>query len=83
MRKGEIVLITLVSLWVIAGGIAAQKAYWTIEDGECTIQPVLVPVVLDKKCKPNVLLRFCGSASDDIEVDCSWRFEDDNSFIKK
>ena len=83
MRKGEIVLITLISLWIIAGGIAAQKAYWTIEDGECTIQPVLVPVVLDKHCKPNVILRRCEKASDSINVDCSWRFTDDNSFIKK
>ena len=75
-RKAEIVILSVMAIfWLAAGTIAAQKVYWEVTDEECSIQPVLVPVVLDEDCKPNVMLRLCGEASDSFDVNCSGLFE--------
>jgi len=78
MRKGEITILAgILILWLIAGGIATQKAYYSVASEQgCKNQPVLVPVVLDSECVPNVLLRRCKNASDSTDANCSWLFTD-------
>ena len=75
MRKAEIVLGTIIALWIVAGFIAGQKVFYKTNSGSCSKQPVVVPVLLDKDCKPNVLLRHCDSASDSTEAKCLSRLK--------
>ena len=70
MRKAEIIIVTIITLLALGLGVAGEKVFWKVKDGECKSQPVLVPVPLDKDCKPNVLIRRCGKASDSYTVDC-------------
>ena len=72
MRRAEIItLITIFSiLWLSAGAIVIQKIYYNTFDGGCKSQPTLVPVALDRTCKPNILFRKCDKASDEYKITC-------------
>lgn len=75
-RKAEVVLIVILSFWVVAAFIATEKVYRVVKNGECGKNRILVPVVLDQDCKPNILLRRCDQASDPIDVNCSIRLKE-------
>ena len=82
MRKAEVIILSVMAvLWLSAGAIATQKAYYKVSSGMCGRQPVLVPVVLDKDCIPNVIVRACDEASDNIDVNCSWRFDENLTML--
>ena len=70
MRNGIVELLVVMSiLWISASFIVGQKVYHEANGG-CDKQPVLVPVLLDKECKPNIMLRKCKEASDEYKVEC-------------
>ncbi len=63
------VLVIGAVLWIAAGFIVYQKA--TVEDGVCDDELILVPVVLNPDCQPDIMLRKCSVASDSFDVNCS------------
>jgi len=70
MRKAEVVIFVVMAIvWISAGFVVEQKIYHEVNGG-CDKQKVLVPVLLDEKCKPNILIRNCKEASSDYKVTC-------------
>jgi len=66
----ELIIGFIVVTVLQVGVVVSQKVYHRVTDGECKNQSVMVPVLLDEDCKPNVLVRKCDNTNEEYKVNC-------------